>query len=217
MKKVIIALTALALPLFASAQSEGLLVRKQIKSTKADQSEYAKAGAVPEANGMVEWNEVIALPNKSKQDIYTKLASWASLRYEPNSGRGIYTDPDFFKNIEYSKVQNADKGSGKIVCQGAEELIFSIKPLSKNYTQAFYQLSLLISDNKVEMKIGNISFNVDQGEGRFERVAAEEWITDKEAINKKGKLSRISGKYRIKTIDLVDELKKEIQQAVMGE
>ncbi|MCQ2454144.1 MAG: hypothetical protein MJ136_06290, partial [Clostridia bacterium] len=46
------------------------------------------------------------------------------------------------------------------------------------------------------------------GEGAFSRVMSEEWITDEECLNTKGKLRRIPGKYRIKTIDLVDELKK---------
>ena len=116
--------------------------------------------------------------------------------------------------MERELVIAADKQSGKIECQGAEELIFSIKPLAKNYTQAFYLLDLQVSDGKVEFNLNTLSFNVDQGEGQFVRMTAEEWITDKECLNKKGELRRIPGKFRIKTIDLVTELKKEIAAAI---
>ena len=111
-------------------------------------------------------------------------------------------------------MKEANKQSGIIECQGAEELIFSVKPLAKNFTQAFYLLDLSISDNKVEFMLHTLSFNVDQGEGEFLRMTAEEWITDKECLNKKGELRRRNGKFRIKTIDLVEQLKKEISEAI---
>ena len=214
MKKTIIALIAVALPMMIQAQSEGLFARKTPKSTNADLSAYTAKGVVPEVDGKIVFKDVISAPGKSKDDIYQKVAQWASFRYEANSVRGVYTDADFFKNIEFSKVKAADKQSGKIECMGAEELIFSIKPLAKNYTQAFYQLDLTVSDGKVEFLLHNLAFNVDQGEGRFERVTAEDWISDKECINKKGKLRRIPGKFRIKTVDLVAELKKEVLEAI---
>lgn len=202
------------MPAMMNAQSEGLFARKKITSAKADQSAYAAKGAIPEVNGKVEFKNIISVPGKSKEDIYNNLTQWASLRYEPNTVRGIYTDADFFKNIDYSCVKSADKNSGMIVCNGAEELIFSLKPLVKSYTQAFYILDLKVSDGAIEFSLNNLSFNVDMGEGNFSRVKAEEWITDAEALNKKGELRRINGKFRIKTIDLVDELKKEITEAV---
>ena len=55
---------------------------------------------------------------------------------------------------------------------------------------------------------------MDQGESEFIRMTAEEWITDSYCLNKKGALKRINGKFRIKTIDLVNELKKEISEAI---
>ena len=44
---------------------------------------------------------------------------------------------------------------------------------------------------------------------------AEEWITDKEGLNKsKTKLSKISGKFRRKTIDRKDEIFATITEAL---
>ncbi|MBQ6750597.1 MAG: DUF4468 domain-containing protein [Bacteroidaceae bacterium] len=214
MKKFIFALIVMALPMTIQAQSEGLLARKSIKSANADLSTYAAKGAVPEVDGKIVFKADILAPGKTKEDLYQKVAQWASYRYSANSVRGNYTDNDFFKNLEYATVKSADKNSGRFQCQGAEELIFSIKPLAKNYTQAFYLLDLVVSNGQVSFNLNSLSFNVDQGEGQFTRVAAEDWISDKECINKKGELRRIPGKFRIKTIDLVEELKKEISEAV---
>lgn len=214
MKKAIVALVAVALPMMMQAQSQGLFTRKALQGAKPDLSAYAAKGTVPEVNGAVAFNDVIMAAGQKKEDIYAKLAQWASYRYEANSTQGVYTDANFFKNLEYARVKTADKQQGTIECQGAEELIFSIKPLAKNYTQAFYLLDLAVKDGQVEFSLNTLSFNVDQGEGQFERVPAEEWITDKECLDKKGHLRRIPGKFRIKTIDLVEELKKEIADAI---
>ena len=214
MKKIIIAILAVAFPIMMQAQSEGLLSRKAPKG-KADMSVYTVQGAIPEESGKVVFKDIITASGKSKEEIFNKVAQWASLRYEPNSMMGDdYRDANFYKNIEYSRVKEANKQSGIIECQGAEELIFSVKPLAKNFTQAFYLLDLSISDNKVEFMLHTLSFNVDQGEGEFLRMTAEEWITDKECLNKKGELRRSNGKFRIKTIDLVEQLKKEISEAI---
>lgn len=215
MKKFLIALFAVALPMMMQAQSEGLFSRKAPKGQKADLSAYAAKGAVPEVDGKVVFKDVIAAPGKTKDDIFTKLAQWASLRYEANSVMGDdYRDANFFKNLEFAKVTKADKQSGTLQCQGAEELIFSLKALAKNYTQAFYLLNLNVRDGQVEFELNTLSFNVDLGEGQFTRVPAEDWITDKECLNKKGEMKRIPSKFRVKTIDLVEELKKEIAAAI---
>lgn len=214
MKKIIISLFILAFPLMMQAQSQGLFSRKAPKGQKADQSAYSAKGAVPEENGKVVFKATITAPGKTHNELFAKVAQWVGLRYEPNSQMGQYTDPNFFKNLENAKVLTADKQKGTFRCQGAEELIFSIKPLAKNYTQAFYLLDLTINDGQVDFNLNTLSFNVDEGEGKFIRVTAEEWITDAECLNKKGELRRIPGKFRIKTIDLVEELKKEISETI---
>lgn len=213
MKKSIIVLFIAAIPAMVNAQSDGLFGRKTSKETLTD-SRYAAQGAVPEVDGKIVFKKSIAAAGQSKEDIYAKLAQWASLRYEANSTRGVYTDADFYKNLEFAKVKEIDKQGGKLQCQGAEELIFSLKPLAKNFTQAFYLLDLTAKDGSVDFNLHNLAFNVDQGEGEFVRVTAEEWISDKECLNKKGEMRRIPAKFRIKTIDLVAELEKEISEAI---
>lgn len=213
MKKSIIVLFIAAVPAMVHAQSEGLFGRKTSKEVLSD-SKYTAPNTVPEEDGKIVFKKTIAAAGQTKDAIYAKVAQWASLRYEANSTRGVYTDADFYKNLEYAKVKEVDKKDGKIQCQGAEELIFSLKPLAKNFTQAFYLLDLTVNDGSVDFNMHSLAFNVDQGEGEFVRVTAEEWISDKECLNKKGEMRRIPGKFRIKTIDLVKELEKEISEAI---
>lgn len=203
---------ALSMPLFINAQSSGLFSKKKIKTQK-EITEYL-AGAVPEENGKVVFKTVISAPGKSKAELYNIVSSWANLRYTPEQARGVWTDADFFHNTEYAQLTEANKESGFISCRGAEEMIFSNKALAKDYTYVYYTLKLQVKDGAVEFNMGNLAYLYAGGSENPERVTAEEWITDAECITKKGELRRISGKFRVKTVDLKDELIKEISEAV---
>ena len=72
---------------------------------------------------------------------------------------------------------------------------------------------LTIEDGKVSAELRNISYTYSLTDTP-QRIEAEDWITDKEAITKNNKLNRGSGKFRVKTIDLKDELFKEIQETL---
>ena len=102
MKKFIITIFAVAFPFILQAQSEGLIARKNTKKTEQEMSIYTASGAIPEVDGKVMFKDIIAAAGKTKDEIFTKLAQWASFRYEANSVNGVYTDADFFKNIEYA-------------------------------------------------------------------------------------------------------------------
>lgn len=212
MKKIIFVFLALSMPIFANAQSSGLFSKKKIKSQK-ELSAYM-AGAVPEVDGKVVYSTSIAAPGKNKNELYAKLASWANLRFTANQARGEWTDPDFFTNTEYAQITTADKQDGHIMCRGAEEMVFSNKTLAKDYAHVYYILDLNVTEGCVNFNMNNISYVYVGGSENPERVTAEEWITDAEAINKKGELRRISGKFRVKTVDLKDELIKEITAAI---
>lgn len=211
MKKLMFAVIVAILPVMASAQSEGLFARKKIK-TQQDMSAYLH-GAVKEENGKVVFKRTIAVPGKSKKDIFQSVMQWANLRYQPEVSHGEWNDADFYKNYEYATIKSADEATGTIVCRGDEEVVFSNKTLSKDFCRMNYNLTVEIKDNEVTATVTNISYQYSLSETP-ERIAAEDWITDKEAINKKGQLMRISGKFRVKTIDITNELFKEITESV---
>ena len=62
----------------------------------------------------------------------------------------------------------------------------------------------------------DIKYRYEEGrEGGGKIFPAEDWITDKEAYNKKGtKFLKSTGKFRIKTIDLKDLLFQKASDAI---
>lgn len=210
MKKIIALALILTLALPSSAQKT--LFGSRTKTTKVDNSAYMQ-GAVPEVDGKVVFTQTFSAPGKSKADLCKALNSWASLRFMANSEFGQWNEPTYYKNLEYASVVLSDPNAARITCAGNEEQVFSNKLLAKDYTVLNYSLNLDIQDGKVTATMTNIVYTYLLTDA-MERIQAEEWITDKEAITKKGKLMRVSGKFRVKTIDVKDQLFKDIEEAI---
>ena len=69
-----------------------------------------------------------------------------------------------------------------------------------------YNLIAKCEDGKADITMTRIYYLYDE-ERDAQMFKAEEWITDEEGLNKKkNKLSRVSGKFRRKTIDRKDYL-----------
>ena len=210
MKKLMIAMMLAFMPVCIHTAQAQLFSKKNFKG-KMEASAYMQ-GAVPEVNGKVEFNENFSAPGKTKDQFFQKVLSWANLRFMPETERGVWNDDNYYKNNEFSKVVSADKNTGVIVCQADENIVFTNKTLAKDYTRVNYTLTIRVKDNGGEVTMNNIIYTYNLTEN-LERIAAEDWITDKEAISKKGTLYRNSAKFRIKTVDLKNELVKEITEA----
>ena len=81
--------------------------------------------------------------------------------------------------------------------------------LNLDRTRFRYNLAATVTDGKVSMMLSKITYyyNEDMDGQHGENYKAEEWITDKEAVNKSNtKLYPRSGKFRIKTIDRVEAI-----------
>lgn len=176
-------------------------------------SAYLISGVVPEVDGKVTFTKSMDVPGKSKSDISTALAGWASLRFMSGTENGYWSDADYYKNTEYSLVKENDTNNGILICTGNEEQVFSNRTLSKDYAVFQYTLTLNYSDGQIKAEISDISYLYTLKE-EPERITAEDYITDKECITKKGTLNRLFGKFRAKTVDLADELFKEIEACV---
>ena len=99
-------------------------------------------------------------------------------------------------------IKDADKHELGAVFH--EWLVFKNTTLSLDRTQFNFQLIVKCSDEQADVKIAHISYNYDI-ERKPVRYNAEEWITDKYAVNKKHtKLYPLSAKFRRKTIDRKD-------------
>lgn len=208
MKKIIVAICSLALPLCVNAQVEGLFDSPKTVSEKKAEAN-AIVGKVNTEDGKVVFRKSFEAPEMSQKELYSIAGYWAGKRYEANGTRSEWDQPNFFKNLDYACVKQASKTDGKIVCQGAEELIFTNKFLVKNYTECYYTLKIQISEGKLDAEISNIYYIMDAG-GSRSKVTAEEWITDSEVVTKKGKVLKNPMKFRNKTLVMVEQIFKEM-------
>ncbi len=161
------------------------------------------AGAVPEVNGKVVFSDTLELQGMSASQIYEVALMWAEANY----------------NTKESRVAYVSKEQTTISCRGKSELVFSSSALSLDRSFMNYQLNLFCINNacRIEMKSINYEYNV-ANKREPEKYLAEKWITDKEALNGKDKLYRNNGKFRMKTIDLFDDICNSINiNALTGE
>ena len=188
MKKLLVAML-LAMPLVISAQDN---TWEQVPQNNLDQKYMV--GAVPEVDGHVVFSTTINAPGKSAQQIYDVLqAELLKMTKEPNQ-------------IEQSRLTLEDKDAHKLVASYQEWLVFKSTALSLDRTRFFYALRAQCSDGAVDIEMMRIRYLYEE-ERTPQRMSAEEWITDKESVNKKNtKLMPMSGKFRRKTIDRKDYL-----------
>ena len=196
MKKLFFTMLAL-LPLTLWAQdnsweiNEDEEVEQEVKKTKVD-PKYLK-GAVPEVDGHVVFSKHIEVPGKSAAQIYDIMLQYME-RLTKTS------------NQIDSKIATADAQKHEIIGAYQEWLVFKKTALTLDRTRLFYVLHTQCSDGAADIKLMRIRYLYEE-ERSPQRLSAEEWITDKEAVNKKNtKLLPLSGKFRRKTIDRKDFL-----------
>jgi len=197
MKKLFFTMLALVpLTLWAQDNSweinEDEVVKKEVNTKAKVEAKYLK-GAVPEVNGQVVFSKHIEAPGKTASQIYDIM-----LQYMERLTKTSY-------QIE-SKISTSDAEKHEIVGIYQEWLVFKNTTLSLDRTRFFYALRAQCSDGAVDVEMLRIRYLYEE-ERTPQRMTAEEWITDKESVNKKNtKLLPMSGKFRRKTIDRKDYL-----------
>lgn len=84
--------------------------------------------------------------------------------------------------------------------------MFKSTALILDRTRLFYNLVVTCEDGKANVKMTRIHYLYEE-ERNPQTFKAEEWITDEYGLKKsKEKLSRVTGKFRRKTIDRKDYL-----------
>lgn len=197
MKKLFFTMLALVpLTLWAQDNSweinEDEEVKQEVKAKTKVDPKYLK-GAVPEVNGQVVFSKHIEAPGKTASQIYDIMLQYME-RLTKTSNQ-----------IE-SQISTSDAQKHEIVGIYQEWLVFKNTALSLDRTRFFYALRAQCSDGAVDVKMLRIRYLYEE-ERTPQRMTAEEWITDKESVNKKNtKLLPMSGKFRRKTIDRKDYL-----------
>ena len=176
-----------------------LLVLLLIPALLHAQSDKYMAGAVPEVDGKVVFTRELNVSGVSGEQIYNALLDWSHKTFTENSSRILYTDAQ----------------RGVIAAQGEEVMIIKIG-LFPGKVKVMYMLTINSSDGKCTLTTSRIRYkNNPSSKDGEEIITAEEYITDKYALNKtKTKIFRGTGDYRSKTIDIVDRIASEAQNAV---
>lgn len=181
------------MPLMATAQDNTWERVEQAPVEKANpDAKYLEPNAVPEIDGKVCWQTVIEAPGKSAQEIYDILKQQLiKMTQEPNQ-------------IKNSTLAVHDSINYELGAVFHEWLVFKSAALSLDRTQFNFQLLITCTDGKADVRMTRITYDYDI-ERKPAHYTAEEWITDKYAVNKKHtKIYPVSGKFRRKTIDRKD-------------
>ena len=199
MKKYLIAIL-LAMPLAISAQ-DNTWEKIEVEPVEKENpdAKYLVENAVPVVDGKVVFHTVIKAPGKSADQIYDiLLKQLEKMVQEPNQ-------------IENSVVALQDRDKHELAAVFHEWLVFKNSALALDRTQFNFQLHVLCSDGQADVSMARMSYDYDL-DRKPTHYTAEEWITDKYAVNKKHtKLYPISAKFRRKTIDRKDFIFKKFE------
>lgn len=193
MKKIVMmALVALSsLSLWAQDNTWEKIEVEKVDKANPD-AKYLK-GAVTEVDGKVVFRKTIDAPGKTADEVYNIVKNYLlKMTTEPNQ--------------ESARLAFEDKEKHELAASFNEWLVFKSSSLMLDQTRLLYVIKARCSEGKAVIEMANIHYVYDEFR-KPQRYTAEEWITDKEALNKKGtKLLPLSGKFRRKTIDRKDFL-----------
>lgn len=193
MKKILPILIMLLTSTVASAQ----LFKG--RDATLDKPEY-QAGAVPVVNGKVVFEKQITAKGNA-QEVAQKAQQWIKSRF---------SRPQIIKFKQYDS-----ETPGTITVKSEEYITFTNKKFVLDRTRITYYLDIAVRDGGCTAKMHRITYWYDEEYKGGEHFTAESYITDTEAMNKKkSKLLKKPGKFRVKTIDLKNDLFAELEKAL---
>lgn len=217
MRKIFLALL-LAMPLMAEAQSEWEIPANDQSKTAVKQEAKKKTkhveaadsadlpylrGAVPEIDGKVVFTLHRDVPGMSADSIYNRVYAYMEMLIrQPNQH-------------DISRIALVNKSRHIIAARMKEDLVFSSSFLSLDRTVFNYMLIATCTDQHLHLTMDRLSYEYEMDRSTGFSETAEELITDKKAVNKKGtKLVRGVAKFRRKTIDRKDDVFEGICKAL---
>lgn len=152
------------------------------------------AGAVPEENGKVVFSREIEIPASVNADSVNLLMNRWIGKY--------YNQSKVLKRVKES--DDSDKYYHEVGI--VQYITFKSTAFVLDRTQIIYRLSIRQQGRKLQVRMTDISYYYNE-ESEPEKYTAEELITDEVALkrNKKDLVRKIA-KFRIKTIDMFDEI-----------
>ena len=189
--KKISALALIVLTIF-SAQA-------QLTETAAKSTEVNSTQIIPVKNGKVTFEETIPAQGYTAEQVKEVVDAWFKER--------------FVKPTVISAKQINSGNPYTAILKGEEYIVFKNKPLVLERARIYYYLTITANDGSCTFNMSRITYWYDdEDEKGGLKMIAEEWITDENAINKKGNLKKFEGKFRNKTIELKDIMVNDLTQ-----
>lgn len=193
MKKIFTILMACATLSTSIAQITAPVIEE-----KSETDSRYMAGAVPEVNGKVVLTRTVEVPaGLTLQEVMNRVDAWL-----------VRCTKDERMHYNQRLPQTADN---ELQHSYSMELTFSKSFLAHDFAELAYVLAVRYEGGQLIMEMSHINYKYNEN-NKLTKYTAEEMIIDKYALNKK-KTKLIFGfkKFRMKTIDLLDELQISLQ------
>lgn len=152
---------------------------------------------IPVVNGKVTFEEIIPAEGYTANEIKDIVDKWIKER--------------FVKPTVISAKQFTANNPKATILKGEEYLVFKKAALVLERARIYYYLTLTANDGSCTFNMSRITYWYDDEDDKGGiKMIAEEWITDENAINKKGKLKKFEGKFRNKTLELKEILVNDL-------
>ena len=193
MKKIIFMLTV---ALLSTVGVQAQLIKKENVI-----SEAYEAGKVPVINGKVTFETSIPAKGLTAKEVEERVNGWIAKRY--------------VKPTVISVKRFDSEKPGTTIIKGEEYIVFKSTFFVLSRARMYYFLTLTAEDGSCNFHLSRITYWYDdEDEKGGIKMIAEDWITDDNAFDKKGKMKKFEGKFRRKTIDLKEQLINELTQAL---
>ena len=193
MKKIFTILIACATLTTSMAQITAPVIEE-----KSETDNRYMAGAVPEVDGKVVLTRTVDVPaGLTLQEVMNRVDAWL-----------VRCTKDERMHYNQRLPQTADN---ELQHSYSMELTFSKSFLAHDFAEMAYVLAVRYDGGQIIMEMSHINYKYNEN-NKLNKYTAEEMIIDKYALNKK-KTKLIFGfkKFRMKTIDLLDELQISLQ------
>ncbi len=157
-------------------------------------------GSVPVVNGRVLFQENIST-SLSQAESYERISEWAQQRFNK-------------PNVIVSKFTSEDATNYTLGLTAEEYIVFTNRFFTLDRTRINYWVEIQCDETGVNFKLTRINYWYEEERDGGLKFTAENFITDEQAFNKKGKLLKDQGKFRQGTIDFFERLVSEMTEVL---
>lgn len=186
----------------AQAPKKNTAKLEEKKKDKTD-PKYLDGAVTTDAEGKIVFKRFIPVSGHSADELYNAALTFMQQLVSSDN------------QLDGSRLALVNPTDHSLVATVKENMLFSSSAISIDQTEADYVLIVKCGDRGADVEISHIAFNYEPGRPSGFREKAENVISDKMAMNKKHTaLNRIFGKFRRGTVDRVDQITRQLADAL---